>query len=68
MRAREMMARLDRLPKRRDWDRKIPDFSGLFAEKQDRASELVKLIVASDDTQIAVLYKEFDESARRIAS
>lgn len=64
MRAREMMARLDRLPKRRDWDRKIPDFSLLSPEKQDRASELLKLIVASDDTQIAGLYKEFDELVR----
>jgi hypothetical protein len=59
-----MMARLDRLPKRREWDQKIPDFSLLTPEKQDRASELLKLIVASDDTQIAALYKEYDELIR----
>ena len=51
MRAREMMARLDRLPKRREGELKIPDFSLLPPEKQDRATELLKLIVASDDAR-----------------
>jgi hypothetical protein len=67
MRAREMMARLDRLPKRREGERKIPDFSLLSPEKQDRASELLNLIVSSDETQNADLHKaaaEFKELVR----
>jgi hypothetical protein len=64
MRAREMMVRLDRLPKRREGERKIPDFSLLSPERQDRVSELLGLIGASDDTQITVLYKEFAELVR----
>jgi len=59
-----MMARLDRLPKRREGELKIPDFSLLSPEKQDRASELLNLVVASDDTQTADLYKEFKALVR----
>ena len=65
MRAREMMARLDRLPKRRAWkDRRIPDFSLLTPEKQDRVSELLRQIKTSDDAQFTVLYDELGELAR----
>ena len=55
MRSREMMARLDRFPKRAQGERKIPDFSLLTPAKLDRANELLGLIVASEDSQIAVL-------------
>jgi len=59
-----MMARLDRFPKRLQGERKIPDFSLLSPERQDRASELLNLIVESDDIRIAVLYKEYEKLIR----
>lgn len=64
MRARQMMTRLDRLPKRPQGERKIPDFSLLPPEKQDLASELLKKMIASDDTQFAALHEEYDELTR----
>ena len=48
MRAREMMAKLDRFPKR--WgQQKVWDVSLLSPEKQDRFNELSKLILQSKD-------------------
>jgi hypothetical protein len=60
MRAREMIARLARLPKMRT-EQKIPDFSLLSPEKQDRARELLDLIIASGDGRSIDLYNEFKE-------
>jgi hypothetical protein len=51
MRAREMMVRLDRLPNKRKDERKTWDLSLLSPEKQDRAVELLRLIVESKDIQ-----------------
>src|SRR6476620_8623248 len=54
-----MTARFDRLPKRREGERKIPDFSLLSPEKQDRASELLR--IASEGTKKAAAYSAFVE-------
>jgi hypothetical protein len=45
MRARDMMAKLDRLPIREEI--KVPDLSLLSAEDQDRANDLLDLAVDS---------------------
>ena len=49
MRAREMMKRLDRLPKRKGGVQKVPDLSLLSPEKQDRVDELFKVLLDSKD-------------------
>ena len=61
MRSREMMARLDRLPKTRDGTQKVPDISLLSPEKQDRVRELLALLVGLDGTGSKVLYTEFED-------
>ena len=50
MRAREMMARLERLPKLQG-DRKTWDLSLLSPEKQDRVTDLFRLLFDSKDLQ-----------------
>ena len=67
MRAREMMARLKRLPKPRGGDQRVWDLSLLSPEKQDRFEELSELILASKDIQAKALdgvFAEFDKLAR----
>ena len=49
MRAREMMKRLDRLPKRKGGVQKVPDLSLLSPEKQDRVDELFEVLLDSKD-------------------
>jgi hypothetical protein len=67
MRAREMMARLDRLPKKRGEVPKVWDLSLLSPEKQDRVGELFRLILGSKDINsenLVTLFAELDELVR----
>src|SRR5262245_41990720 len=61
MRARAMIARLDRLPKSRVWDRKTWDLSLLSPEKQDRVDELGKVIFAPDQIPSTDPHPDFEE-------
>jgi hypothetical protein len=69
MRAREMIARLDRLPKKRGGGQKVWDLSLLSAEKQDRVDELFQLILGTKDIDSAnldTLIAEMDELVRNL--
>ena len=69
MRAREMMSRLDRLPKKRGSEQKVWDLSLLSPEKQDRVDELFRLILGSKDIDSAnldTLIAEMDELVRNV--
>ena len=63
MRAREMMKRLDRLPKRKGGVQKVPDLSLLSPEEQDRVDELFKVLLDSKDISSKTFdtaFAEFD--------
>ena len=67
MRAREMMKRLDRLPKRKGGVQKVPDLSLLSPEKQDRVDELFKVLLDSKDISSKTFdtaFAEFDKLVR----
>ena len=67
MRAREIMARLARVPKRRGEDPKVWDFTLLSPKKQDRVDELSDLILASEDIHsksLDTVFAEFDKLVR----
>jgi len=67
MRAREMMARLARVPKRRGEDPKVWDFTLLSPKKQDRVDELSDLILASEDIHsksLDTVFAEFHKLVR----
>jgi hypothetical protein len=67
MRAREMMKRLDRLPKRKGGLQKVPDLSLLSPEKQDRVDELFKVLLDSKDISSKTFdtaFAEFDKLVR----
>jgi hypothetical protein len=69
MRARGMIARLDRLPKKRGGGQKVWDLSLLSAEKQDRVDELFQLILGTKDIDSAnldTLIAEMDELVRNL--
>jgi hypothetical protein len=67
MRAREMMKRLDRLPKGKGGVQKVPDLSLLSPEKQDRVDELFKVLLDSKDISSKTFdtaFAEFDKLVR----
>ena len=67
MRAREMMKRLDRLPKRKGGLQKVPDLSLLSPEEQDRVDELFKVLLDSKDISSKTFdtsFAEFDKLVR----
>jgi hypothetical protein len=67
MRAREMMKRLDRLPKRKGGVQKVPDLSLLSPEEQDRVDELFKVLLDSKDISSKTFdsaFAEFDKLVR----
>jgi hypothetical protein len=68
MRAREMMARLGRLPKKRGGETKVWDLSLLSPEKQDRVDELLKMILVNDDhsENLDTAFAELDELVRNL--
>lgn len=67
MRARDMMKRLDRLPKRNGGVQKVPDLSLLSPEKQDRVDGLFKVMLDSKDISSETFdtaFAEFDKLVR----
>jgi len=66
MRAREMMKRLDRLPKRKGGLQKVPDLSLLSPEKQDRVDELFKVLLDSKDISSKTFDTAFAEFDRLV--